>query len=92
MAVIGLGPLMSLTPEPGSGAWFIAGAKVSVLQPEYCFRTKQGDSVRRWRGMVVIGLDPLMSLAPEPGSGAWFIAGVQVSVLQPEYCGGLKGC
>ena len=38
MAVIGLGPFMFLTPEPGSGVWFIAGAQVSVLQPEYCFR------------------------------------------------------
>ena len=76
---------MSLTPELGSGVWFIAGAQVSVRQPEYRFRDKLGDSIRRWRGMAVIGLGPLMSLTPEPGSGVWFIVGVQVSVLQPEY-------
>ena len=77
--------LMSLTPEPGSGVWFIAGAQVSMLQPEDCFRDKLGDSVRRWRGMAVIGLGQFMFLTPEPGSGVWFIAGAQVSVLRPEY-------
>ena len=76
---------MSLIPELGSGVWFIAGAQVSVLPPEYCFRGELGDSDRRWRGMAVVGLGLLMSLTPEPGSGVWFIAGVQVSLLQPKY-------
>ena len=61
---------MSLTPELGSGVWFIAGAQVSVLRPKYCFRDKLGDPVCRWRG----------------SSGVWCIAGVQVSVPPPEDC------